>query len=150
MQTKAIVTEVHDSYAIVETERTAACDGCHKAEEGGCSVCSLMGTDRKMSARAINEIGASVGDTVLIESDSSRMLWYAALIFLFPLLLGILSWAIVASFNDSALAQSLGGFGGFLVCFFAVFLYSRSVKEKRCEIKITEILDKETEKKDAD
>ncbi len=141
MQTKAVVTEVHDSYAIVVTERTAACDGCHKAQEGGCSVCSLMGSDRKMSARALNEIGAHVGDQVIVESDSGRMLWYAALIFLLPLISGILSWAIAASLTDSLIFQVIGGFGGFLVCFFAVFLYSNGVKDKRCEIRITEILE---------
>ncbi|MBE6588660.1 MAG: hypothetical protein E7643_00650 [Ruminococcaceae bacterium] len=141
MQTKAIVTEVHDSYAIVVTERTSACDGCHKAEEGGCSVCSLMSSDRKMSARASNDIGARVGDHVAVESDTGRMLFYAALIFVLPLVLGILSWAIVATFTDSSTAQALGGFGGFLLCFLAVFLYSRSLKDRRCEIRITEILD---------
>lgn len=140
MQTKATVTEVHASYAIVTTERTSACDGCHKAEEGGCSVCSLMGSDRKMSARAINDVGACVGDTVLIESNTARMLWYAALIFVLPLVAGILVWAIVSVFTDSAALLALGGFGGFFLSFFAVFLYSRSMKEKRCEIRITEIL----------
>lgn len=148
MQTKAIVTEVHESYAIVETERTAACDGCHKAEEGGCSVCSLMGSDRKMSARAINEIGARVGDLVTVESDSGRMLFYAALIFVLPLLLGIVSWAIVSAFTELAVAQALGGFGGFLLCFLGVFLYSRSMKDRRCEIRITEILEKRADEKE--
>lgn len=140
MQTKAIVTEIHDTYAIVVTERTSACDGCHKAQEGGCSVCSLMSSDRKMSARASNEIGAQVGDRVAIESDTGRMLFYAALIFVLPLVLGIVAWAIVSAFTDSTAAQALGGFGGFLLCFLAVFLYSRSLKDRRCEIKITEIL----------
>ena len=143
MQTKAIVTEVHDTYAIVVTERTSACDGCHKAEEGGCSVCTLMSSDRKMSAKASNEIGACVGDLVSVESDTGRMLFYAALIFVLPLIIGILAWAIVSSFTDSTPIQALGGFGGFLCCFLAVFLYSRSLKDRRCEIRITEILDRD-------
>lgn len=144
MQTTAIVTEVNESYAIVLTERTAACDGCHKAEEGGCSVCSLMASNRKMSAKAINEVGASVGDLVVVESDTGRMLWYAALIFLLPLVAAILVWGIVASVTDSVVMQAVGGFGGFLVSLFSMCLYSRAVKNRRCEIRITEILKKQT------
>ena len=140
MQTKAIVTEVHDSYAIVVTERTSACDGCHKAQDGGCSVCSLMSSDRKMSAKASNEIGAHVGDTVFVESDTGRMLWYAALIFLLPLIAAILSWGIISSFADSAVMGAIGGFGGFILSFLGIILYSRAIKDRRCEIRITEIL----------
>ena len=75
MQTKATVISVDGLYATVEAERNSACDGCHKAEEGGCSVCTLMGSDRKIATRAINEIGAKVGDRVVIESHDGRMLW---------------------------------------------------------------------------
>ena len=140
MQTNATVTEVHGSYAIVVTERTAACDGCHKAEEGGCSVCSLMASDRKMSAKASNEIGACVGDLVVVESDTKKMLWYAALIFLLPLVIAILAWGISASLTDSAWIHAVSGFGGFLLSFLGVFLYSRAIKDRSCEIRITEIL----------
>ena len=143
MQTRATVTEVHDTYAIIVTERTSACEGCHKAQEGGCSVCSLMGSDRKMSARALNEIGARVGDRVTVESDTGRMLWYAALIFLLPLAIGILAWAIAAAISKEVFVQAIGGFGGFLISFFAVIVYSRHVKDRRCEIKIMEILGSE-------
>ena len=56
MQTKATVVEVNEQYAVVETERTSACDGCHKAAEGGCSVCSLMSSDRKIRTKAENKM----------------------------------------------------------------------------------------------
>ena len=91
MKTKAIVTAVDGRFATVETTRTSACEGCHKASEGeGCSVCSLMGGEQKLSSKAYNPVGAKVGDTVMVESSSARMLWYAALVFLVPILFAIL------------------------------------------------------------
>ena len=69
MKTFATVITVTDMYAVVETERVSACEGCHKAtEEGGCSVCTLMGGSRKVSAKADNTLGAKVGDRVVIVS----------------------------------------------------------------------------------
>ncbi|MCQ2428674.1 MAG: SoxR reducing system RseC family protein, partial [Clostridia bacterium] len=63
--------------AVVETERKSACEGCHKGAEG-CDACSLLGPNGKISCPAVNAAGASVGDTVEIESSSRRKLLYAA------------------------------------------------------------------------
>ena len=90
MRTEATVVEIRGSRAVVTTERLSACEGCHKATEGeGCSVCTLMGGNRTVSAEAENPLGAKVGDRVMIESRTGRMLWYAALVFLLPILLAI-------------------------------------------------------------
>lgn len=142
MQTKARVTAVNGQFATVEAQRTAACDGCHKAEDGGCSVCSLMGSDRKMSVRALNTAGASVGDTVLIESNTSRMLWYAVLVFLFPILLCIAGWFVTAAITEILLWQVVGAATAFVLAFLIVFLYSRHLQNKKCDVEITEILGK--------
>lgn len=44
METKAIVISAEGEFAVVETDRKSACDGCHKRQDGGsCAMCTLMG-----------------------------------------------------------------------------------------------------------
>ena len=140
MQTKATVIATDGKYAIVECERTSACDGCHKAENGGCTVCSMMGADRKISTKAFNPMGAVVGDRVVIESNTGRILLYAALVFLLPLILAFAFWGAVALMTENTLWQVCGGAFGFVISFVGIFFYSRSKRNKTCDVEITEIL----------
>ncbi len=143
MQTKATVLAVEGKYATVMAERNSACEGCHKAAgDKGCSVCSLLGGERKISARAYNPIGAVVGDTVTIESKTGRMLWYAALVFLFPILLALLGGGIAGIWTDSFPIRLLAATVAFLAAFAGIYVYSRVVEKKSCDIEITQILTK--------
>jgi len=144
MQTKATVVAVDGMFATVESVRASACDGCHKAKDGGCSVCSLMGADRKISTRAYNPIGAVVGDQVVIESNSGRILLYAAIVFLLPLVLGLLFWGITALITQNIIWQICSGCFGFVMTFVGVFFYSRSRKNKACDVEIIEIVRNES------
>lgn len=141
MRTEAIVVAICDGRATVETQRLSACEGCHKATEGeGCSVCTLMGGNRTLRAEAENPIGARVGDRVVIESRTSRMLWYAALVFLCPIVLAILAYVLASALSMISLWQTLFPLFAFVGTFLGVFVYSKSVQKKRCDIVITEIL----------
>lgn len=144
MQTKATVVSVDGDIAIVESTRASACDGCHKAKDGGCSVCSLMGADRKISTRAYNPIGAVVGDRVVIESDTGRIMLYAALVFLLPLVLGLLFWGITVCITKSIGWQIFGGCVGFVISFISVYFYSKSKRNRACDVVIVEITENET------
>ena len=88
MRTKATVVEIiNETVAVVSVERRSACDGCHKAEgDKGCSICTLLGGKHETRARARNTAGAMEGDTVALESRTSRILGYAALVFLLPVI----------------------------------------------------------------
>ena len=141
MRTEATVIAIENEYAIVESERSSACEGCHKKQDGeGCSVCSLMGGERKISAKAKNPISAGVGDRVIIESATGRMLWYAVLVFLLPLAVGILAYITAAMLTDQGVWQFLAALLGFLGTFIGVFAYSEIVRKKRCDIEIVEII----------
>lgn len=132
---------VSGARATVETQRLSACEGCHKATEGeGCSVCTLMGGNRALRAEAENPIGARVGDRVLIESRTSRMLWYAALVFLCPIVLALLAYVLASALSLISLWQTLFPLFAFVGTFVGVFVYSKSVQKKRCDIVITAVL----------
>ena len=90
MKSEGRVISTDGKYAVVATERRAACEGCHKrGEDGTCSVCTLLGGETRLDTRAFNRAGAVVGDTVELESSSGRMLGYAALVFILPCVIAI-------------------------------------------------------------
>lgn len=141
MKTTATVVSVKGTVALVETERLSACDGCHKkTEKGGCTVCTLMGGERRITAEAENLIGARVGDTVTVESAADRVLFYAALVFLMPLLTCLLGGVIAALITEVAGYRILGAVVGFVLWFPVLRWYSARVQKKRPDAVITEIL----------
>lgn len=142
MRTKATVVEiVNETVAVVSVERRSACDGCHKAEgDKGCSVCSLLGGNREARARALNTAGASVGDTVALESRTSRILSYAAFVFLLPVILGLVGYLLgfyAFSLGEWAIALA---FWGIVLSFLPIWLYSKLVVSHRLDVEIVEIL----------
>ena len=141
MRTKAKVIALSEKGAVVETERTSACEGCHKNEDGkGCSVCSLMGGDRKFSALAENTVGARVGDTVIIETETQRVLWYAVLVFLMPLIAAGLAFTVAYLCRMQVPMQALLSIVAFVACFIGLFVYSKTLQKKRFDVRITEIV----------
>ena len=86
MRQRAVVVEVHGEYATVETSRRTMCDGCAKGGGcgGHCEITGLVASSGKMRAEVENKLGAKVGDTVEIESESGVILSYAALVFILP------------------------------------------------------------------
>ncbi len=144
MKTIAEVIRVDGELAQVKTMRTSACEGCHKNADGkGCSVCTLMGADREMIAKAYNRAGARVGDRVYIESSTRRMIGYAGLVFLLPLLLALLGWGIASMITATEWIRAVSALGGFVLALSVAILYSRFVGQNRCDIEITEILQNE-------
>ncbi len=146
MKTKATVKALLGDVAVVEAERASACEGCHKKTDGehGCAVCSLVGGERKFTATAENRIGAQVGDTVLIESETSRVMLYAAMVFLLPILVAFCGFGVASLFTDQTGFQLIGALVGFLLCFLGLRIYSSRLQKKRPDAVITEILPRES------
>lgn len=145
MQTKATVIKINQNRATVEVERQAACDGCHKNKDGsGCSICSLTGASKKFEAIALNEIGAKVGDRVTVVTKTERVLGYAALVFLFPILVGVAFYFLAGLFTSAEVWKYAALVLGFVFSFFFVWLYAGRVAKNRCDVEIVEILDRKT------
>jgi positive regulator of sigma E activity len=122
MKQSAKVIEVNNEVAIVEVSRTTICEGCHKHEGGSaCSACLTFG-DRKASAKALNKIGASVGDRVVVEASSGRIIIYSAIIFFLPILLALGVYLLTAT-NEFSILYTI-------VTFAASFLLGCVILEK--------------------
>lgn len=142
MNTVAYVKEVNGKYAIVETERKSACDGCHKNENGeGCAMCKVFGGSTKIEAKARNTVGAKIGDKVEIDSSSARMLFYALLVFILPLVFGVAAYFVATSLGYGETVGGVCAIGAFVICFSAVAVISHFVISKRCDVEIVKIID---------
>lgn len=149
MQTTARVIATEGTVATVEVQRKSACEGCHKMTSGeGCGVCSLLGSDNRFTSKADNSLGAKVGDRVEIETGTGRVLFYSTLVFLLPVLVGILLYAVSGWFFQTELARYLMMTGGFAASLFGVWLYSRFVASKRLDARIVRICEEESSASD--
>ena len=146
MKTIATVIETPEKgIAVIKVERQSACEGCHRAtEENGCSVCTLLGGKNAANARARNDLGATVGDRVAIESRTSRILSYAALVFLLPvacLLAGYFIGTLIGGETVALIAAA----AAFLASLAVLYCYSRFVVAKRLDIEIVSVVTPHTE-----
>lgn len=142
MKTVATVVELRGRIAVVETDRVSACEGCHKAAPGQtCSVCTLMGSGkRSVRSQADNGIGAAVGDRVEVETSSRRILLYAALVFLVPMLAAAAGGWILWALTRQTVFAAIGAAAGLAIAFAAVRIYSVRVGKRRPDAVITGIL----------
>lgn len=129
MKHNAIVKETDGEKAVVAILRQEACSHC-----AGRVVC---GGGKVTTVTVKNDIGASAGDTVVIESPSESVLGYAALVFLAPVLLAVL---VYLAFSQISKAVAIAGSVlGFMLPYAVAFVIDRKKREERMP-RITEIL----------
>ena len=110
-----------DGTALVRHTRLSACSGdCHK-----CSGCGAA--KETMLLKADNPIGAEPGDLVKIQSESAPVLKAAAVLYVLPLVLFFLGYAL------GAVTGGWGGAGGgigFLLGIGIVIFYDRHIARR--------------------
>ena len=141
MRVKATVIGTDGDIALVESERLSGCEGCHKHAEG-CSVCSLMGSNKKITSRAKNSLGASVGDTVEIETETKTVLFYGMLVFILPLVIMLALYALAGYFDLSEPFRYGAAFCGFVLTFICIWIYSKLKVSKKYDVRIVNIISK--------
>ncbi len=111
--------------AEIEVTRRSSC-GHDCAKCGGCGGLETQA----MRVIARNRAGASVGDRVLIEGETKKVLSLAVLAYLCPIALFFIGCVIGAAAGFTEGVSSLCGGLGFVSGIFAAFLYSRNMKNK--------------------
>ena len=122
MEQKAKVRQVYDNgTAQVMVVRESACSGdCHK-----CSGCGAV--KETLLFDAVNAIGATPGELVIIKSESGPVLAGAAMLYMVPLALFFLGYFLGDLIGLGGLAGCLGAVLGFLLA----GIYDRKVTAKK-------------------
>lgn len=117
------VESVENGIAKVRIVRKSACgENCANCK-GGCTP-----TEQIISAK--NEAGAKKGDRVAIQMQTSYVLLAAFLVYILPLIMLFLMYAIVYAASKSEGVSVLAGIIMMLVSFFAVKKADRKLKDK--------------------
>ena len=109
--------------AEVEVTRRSAC-GHDCAKCGGCGGLETQ----TLYVTARNHAHASVGDRVLLEGETRQVLGFAVLVYLLPLVLFFVGYAI-GSVTGGGAAGALGGGVLFVIGIIGAILYSRKMKK---------------------
>ncbi len=140
MHRAAVVVADHGKIKEIEVSRETACEGCSQNKDGSCHACIMLGDEnRSMRTRAIDELGAKVGDRVEVETDSKTVIKYAAEVFLLPIILGAAGYLIGENFAWK-LAPLVCSLIGFAMAFVYVKLVPAKRAENHCDVKIVKIL----------
>lgn len=143
----AEVVSVSGNIVEVKVERSSMCDGCSaKGSSCACSHAALLGADRSLTAKALCDFDVSVGDTVEIETVDSKVLLYAMLVFIFPIIVCAILFAVASRFFDGNLIPILVSFIGFILSFVVIGFIERRMRERRPDIIVVEVVSHKNEK----
>lgn len=127
IETEAVVVKIEHDVAYVQAERKSSCSGCSESSCGTSVLANFFG-QRTPLYRASNEVGAKVGDRVVVGMDESALFKGTLLLYLFPLLLlfagAVAGSALAVSAEVKDGYSAAGAFIGLAAGFFGLKLLS--------------------------
>ena len=121
----ATVQRIIDSkYAVISVPRKSACG--HDCEE--CAGCGVSGA--AVEAKALNPIGATPGEKVVVESSTQKMLGIVAMVYLIPVALFLAGYLISLFLGASVGVQYAVAIAGFAAGIAFAIFYDRRLKAK--------------------
>ncbi|MCL4471608.1 MAG: SoxR reducing system RseC family protein [Gammaproteobacteria bacterium] len=111
IETQAVVMKTEDSVAYVQAERKSSCSGCSESNCGTSVLANFFGQKAPLY-RANNELGAKVGERVMVGLEESALFKGTLLLYMFPILLlfaGAVTGGALAATADAREACSVAG-----------------------------------------
>ncbi len=145
LETRAVVTKIEGTEALVEAVQGGGCGQCSGSKGCGSGKLSQMLCVRPRVFRVRNQIGANVGDQVQVAVADGTVLRGALTLYGLPLLLALggallgAHWAGAAEMRDAgaAIGAAAGLAGGFLLAGFIASrkraMFAASPRITRCE-----------------
>lgn len=141
MRQKATVIEIlNDGTARVRVLRSSMCEGCENRSDGKACACSLLlGGAKEMVVTAQNGLSARVGEDVEIESETTAVLGYAAVVFLLPIIGALAFYVLAGTLFDAPGAEWIAAGIGFILSFLPAVLLDRINRKKQPKIRIVSV-----------
>ena len=115
---------IDHNHAIISVPRKSACG--HDCEE--CAGCGISGT--AIRAKAVNTVGAKIGQKVVVESSTEKMLGIIALVYITPIVLFFVGYIAMLLLNFSIAVQYTTAFVGFVLGILCAVWYDRRLRER--------------------
>ena len=101
IETEAVVVKIEHGVAYVKAERKTSCSSCSENHCGTSVLANYFGQKTPLY-RASNDVGAKVGDRVVVGMNESALFKGTLVLYLFPLLLLFVGAAAGSALADSA------------------------------------------------
>ncbi len=126
---KGIVIKTGRNTAWVKTLQAEACEGC-----SSCGTCGAQRADSEVEV--INEIGARVGDRILLDFKTSAFLKVTFMLYVFPIIcltLGaMLGLQVAADYGyDPSVFSAVLGFAGFFISVAIIRVVGQKIAAKK-------------------
>lgn len=111
IETQAVVMKTEDSVAYVQAERKSSCSGCSESNCGTSVLANFFGQKAPLY-RVNNELGAKVGERVMVGLEESALFKGTLLLYMFPILLlfaGAVTGSALAATADAREVCSVAG-----------------------------------------
>ena len=128
-QRATVVKVLNSEMAEIMVPRVSACGG-------NCASCGGCGDKKCVIASAYNDINAKEGDTVIVESGTSRIIAIAAIVYMLPLVFLLAAYIITVSLGLKENMSIIISIISFSVGVGVVVVASRTNKIKRAEFHI--------------
>ncbi|MBF0193767.1 MAG: SoxR reducing system RseC family protein [Magnetococcales bacterium] len=129
LREEVLVIAVDGNYAMVSSQRKRACGSCHA--EASCSVLSGGGTKHDTQIRAMNPVGALVGQRVELEISEKQFLKASFLVYVLPIIsllfFGVFARHLAVHYFavDPKAAEGVGGLVGIIALVLTFFGLSK-------------------------
>ena len=136
-----IVIRTDSRGAWVKTTKSGSCEGC--SARGSCHSLSERGD---MEVKAVNEVGAKVGDRILMSFETSSLLKATFLLYVFPIILLVIGALIgqqtapYLNFNPSGFSAIIGFTFFFAAVLTIKFKANRLARKNEYRPKIIKVL----------
>ena len=135
MLSEGIVLKTDGEFATVGVKRQTACDTCRAQCGGHCDKASTVETVVK------NTLGVKVGDRVRLYSRTSTVMGYAMTVFVLPLIMASLGYAIPYFLDAKGWLNATTAVLAFVLTYF--FIWLKYGKKKSYEtIELYDILER--------
>lgn len=141
MRQKATVIETMDGgTARVRVLRSSMCEGCeNRSDSKSCACSALLGSAKEMIVEVQNGLMASAGDDVEIETETSAVLGYAAIVFLLPIIGALSLYGLACVLFSAPEAAWIAALIGFVLSFLPAVLLDRINRKKQPRIRIVSV-----------
>jgi sigma-E factor negative regulatory protein RseC len=126
---RAIVLQVQNDKALVQTQRRSACQSCQLENSCGQGLITKMSSERSMQLWLNNALNAQVGQTVTISIPDEGLLKASILMFVIPLLLMLVGAGAAMQLFGSDLAAIMGGGVGLISGFYVARVKSAAMQD---------------------
>ena len=121
MRENAIIESVNGQYAYVTVKRATACGD-------SCATCSAQCKNKNNSIEVENKIGARVGEHVVIEMKTSRVLKSAFAVYILPLIILFLTYFSADFLGCGEIVCALCSLGAFFIVFIILHFVDKRMK----------------------